>query len=244
MARKRQAGPEPCAAPADNIHGLKLIGPHCPPGAASRSRTLLGRYDAIGSRAVTRPRPANFWGVCAVGTIGLPVSRKALRAAPAELIAADTLGDRISQFTGDRTECSSSERARWALVLVDRGLAGGSRLNLMKVAFQADERTTRGHPVRYPLAPPEHGLERNPRQRRNQDHHDRTEPAPTGRPEGGTTEMRRLPPGADDRSATSRSHTAAHPRHASTATSVVLLAASNVLIGETWFRSAAALILD
>jgi hypothetical protein len=71
--------------------------------------------------------------MCAAGTICLPVSRKALRAAPAEPIAADTLGDRISQFTGDRTECSSSERARWALVLVDRGLAGGSRLTLMKV---------------------------------------------------------------------------------------------------------------
>ena len=58
---------------------------------------------------------------------------QSVAAAPAEPIAADTLGDRISQFAGDRAECSSSERARWALVLVDRGLAGGSRLTLGKV---------------------------------------------------------------------------------------------------------------
>lgn len=169
------------AAPDDNIHGLKLIGPQCPTGAAGRYRTRLGRYkDAIRSRAVTRPW-ARIFGVCAGGTICLPVSPKALRQPPTDRCRRT----RRKDLSGcrHRTDCSSSERARWAS-------AGGQRtgrgqcLTLMKVAFPADETTTRGHPGT------------------------RTGGALS---KGGTTEMRRSPPGADDASATSRSHTAATP---------------------------------
>ena len=136
------------------------------------------------------------------------------------------------------------------LVLVDRGLAGGRSPDLNESGLPS-RRNNRGHPVRYPLAP---SLERNPRQGQNQDHHVGTRgfgsaplaivlnPHLRGPPEGDTTEMRRSPAGADDASATSRSQPLPIPDTHRRA--LVLLAKSNVPKGETWFRSAAALILD
>ena len=155
------------AAPDDNIHGLKLIGPQCPTGAAGRYRTRLGRYkDAIRSRAVTRPR-ARIFGVCAGGTICLPVSPKALRQPPTDRCRRTRRKD--LSVCRHRTDCSSSERARWASA-GQQGTGRGPSPDLNESGLPS-RRNNNALGTRFDIHWWYPRLNENPRQSRNQDHH-------------------------------------------------------------------------